>query len=53
VQQLLVSPMSLVMFGVFVLSLNLLLVSLVRRRRAAHAGASAGRPGRFGGGREK
>jgi predicted anti-sigma-YlaC factor YlaD len=33
VHQLLGSPMSLVMFGVFVLSLNLLLVSLVRRRR--------------------
>jgi hypothetical protein len=51
VQQLLVSPMSLVMFGVFVLSVNLLLVSLVRRRRAAHAGAIAGRSGRFGSGR--
>jgi hypothetical protein len=49
VQQLLVSPMSLVVFGVFVLSLNLLLVSLVRRRHAAHAGAigaSGGRAGR-------
>jgi hypothetical protein len=46
VQQLLVSPLSLVMFGVFILSLNLLLVSLVRRRRTAPAMPSgiAGRP---------
>jgi hypothetical protein len=51
VQQLLVSPMSLVMFGVFVLSVNLLLVSLVRRRRSAHAGAVAGRPVRGRSGR--
>lgn len=37
VEQLLGSPMSLVMFCVFVLCLNLALVTLIRRRRRAHA----------------
>jgi putative zinc finger protein len=60
VQQQLGSPMSLVVFGVFVLSLNLLLLSLVRRRRAVPVSSSAddgavgnrrdraGRPGSLG-----
>jgi anti-sigma factor RsiW len=34
-QEMLSSPMSLGMFGVFVLCLNILLVSMIRRRRAA------------------
>jgi len=38
-QEMLSSPMSLAMFGVFVLCLNILLVSMIRRRRAAHAEA--------------
>jgi anti-sigma factor RsiW len=37
VEQLLASPVSLVIFGVFVICLNLVLFSLVRRRRGAHA----------------
>ena len=45
VEQLLASPMSLVMFGVFVVSLNLVLMSLIRRRRASQP---AGAPGPFG-----
>jgi anti-sigma factor RsiW len=36
-EEMLASPMSLGMFGVFVLCLNLLLVSMIRRRRAATA----------------
>jgi uncharacterized membrane protein len=48
VERLLASPMSLVVFGVFVICLNLVLVSLVRRRRGAHASPepSASRPSR-------
>lgn len=38
-QEMLSSPMSLAMFGVFVLCLNILLVSMIRRKRAAHAEA--------------
>jgi anti-sigma factor RsiW len=41
VEQLLASPASMVVFGVFVVSLNLLLVSLVRRRHAAHPARTA------------
>jgi anti-sigma factor RsiW len=36
-QEMLSSPMSLGMFGVFVLCLNILLVSMIRRKRATHA----------------
>ncbi len=39
VDQLLASPVSMVMFGVFVVCLNLLLFSLIRRRRLARAAA--------------
>jgi anti-sigma factor RsiW len=39
--ELLSSPMSLGMFGIFVLCLNLLLVSMIRRRHAATAGAAS------------
>lgn len=48
VEQLLGSPMSLVMFGVFVLCLNFALVTLIRRRRRAHAAEplQSIRPGR-------
>jgi anti-sigma factor RsiW len=47
VEQLLASSMSLAMFGVFVVCLNLLLFSLVRRRRAARkALVAAERPRR-------
>jgi hypothetical protein len=38
------SPMNLAMFGVFVLCLNILLVSMIRRRRTA-AGVSQSRHG--------
>jgi Putative zinc-finger len=48
VEQLLASPMSLVVFGVFVVCLNLVLVSLVRRRRGAAASSGAGSRGRPG-----
>jgi hypothetical protein len=41
VQQLLASPASLAMFGVFVVCLNLVLLSLIRRRRAAGAESPA------------
>jgi hypothetical protein len=41
VEQLLASPASLVMFGVFVVCLNLLLLSLIRRRRGARAASVA------------
>jgi anti-sigma factor RsiW len=40
VDQLLASPVSVVMFGVFVICLNLLLFSLIRRRRLARATAT-------------
>jgi anti-sigma factor RsiW len=40
VEQLVASPASMVVFGVFVVCLNLLLVSLVRRRHAAHPAPS-------------
>ena len=40
------SPMSLLAFGVFVLGLNMLLVSLVRRRRPAAPGAAPRRSAR-------
>jgi len=36
-QEMLYSPMSLAMFGVFVLCLNILLVSMIRRKRTVHA----------------
>jgi anti-sigma factor RsiW len=61
VEQLLASPVSLVIFGIFVICLNVVLFSLVRRRRGAHAspaspgsrttsGASERRRRRRGGG---
>jgi anti-sigma factor RsiW len=62
VEQLLGSPMSLVMFGVFVLCLNLALVTLIRRRRranvaepiqAARPSAPIRRAGRRGHGRDE
>ncbi len=43
-EEMLASPVSLGMFGVFVLCLNILLVMLIRRKRA-EAPAGAGRPG--------
>lgn len=46
VRQLLDSPLSMAMFGILILSLNLLLVSLVRRRRTAPAAAAPDRSGR-------
>ena len=49
VQQLLVSPANMVVFAVFVLSINLLLFSLVRRRRAASASGLSGGSGASGG----
>jgi uncharacterized membrane protein len=46
VEQLLASPMSLTMFGVFVVCLNLVLVSLIRRGTGRHgSGAAAAAPG--------
>jgi len=46
VEQLLASPMSLTMFGVFVVCLNLVLVSLIRRGTGRHgSGAAAPAPG--------
>jgi anti-sigma factor RsiW len=49
-EQLLASPMSLAMFAVFVICLNVLLFTLIRRRRAAHATLAlrAPRPGTAG-----
>ena len=41
-EEMLASPMSLGMFGVFVLCLNLLLVSMIRRRRATAPAEAAG-----------
>jgi uncharacterized membrane protein len=57
VEQLLASPMSLTMFGVFVVCLNLVLVSLIRRGAGRHGssaaaaapGAAAGRSSHRGG----
>jgi len=46
VEQLLASPMSLTMFGVFVVCLNLVLVSLIRRSTGRHgSSAAAAAPG--------
>jgi len=48
VEQLLGSPVSLAMFGVFVVCLNLVLFSLIRRRRVAGAAATPGAGRRAG-----
>jgi hypothetical protein len=56
VEQLLASPASLVMFGVFVVCLNLVLLSLIRRRRGARAASVVsprGGDGRRGAGRAR
>jgi hypothetical protein len=45
VQQQLASPASRVMFGVFVVCLNLVLLSLIRRRRGAQAASAASSDG--------
>jgi len=45
VEQLLASPMSLTMFGVFVVCLNLVLVSLIRRGTGRHGSGAAAAPG--------
>src|SRR5260370_12389150 len=44
VEQLLASPMSLTMFGVFVVCLNLVLVSLIRRGTGRHGSGAAAAP---------
>ncbi len=50
VENIISSPVSLGAFGFLVLCLNLLLISLVRRRKPAAAAASLGRGGREGNG---